>query len=385
MRSLHFCWEYPPVGAGIGMYMAEIASGLRKLGHFTVIVTSRVPGQPEEELLDNGLICRVYEVEDIGSPWVADRVLALARLHKVDFIEVADHLGEGAALLKKGDRPPVLVNCRYNDVVRKARYAQAWYGWQRWMIDLACLREHRRLDRERYSITHADMLAAPSQWMMDGLKEEGLTLPAKRAVLPKPLAAVPGWTNEEADVPTLLLVGRIDIGKGVGYLKNLLRRIAIEVPDVQLEIAGGDSYARGLGSLMRWTKKQLGDQQHRVTFLGSCAPPALDDAFKRAWVVILPSRWDTSPTVLLEAMVRSKAVVSSPFGGMPEYVAGTDAPIADPGTPAFAQAVVSLLKNQDAREKVGTQLCERAVLAYQPIGAAEQFVEFVETHTKRDL
>ena len=55
--------------------------------------------------------------------------------------------------------------------------------------------------------------------------------------------------------------------------------------------------------------------------------------------MILPSRWDNFPTVLLEAMARSRPVVSSPNGGMPEMLEGTLCQAVDPSTPAFADEV----------------------------------------------
>lgn len=348
------------------------------MGHQTIIATSRGEGLPEEEALDGGRIYRLYDYDEIGKPAVAQRVLELARKHSVDLIEAIDHLGEAAELLKKNSRPPVLINCRYNDVVFHARYAQAWYAWQKWTIDLACLRDWRRLRRERFSIEHADLLAAPSIWMLDALKAQGLHLPDRTAVLPKPLHSLAGWSNAEASQPTLLLVGRVDIGKGVPYLRSLLARIARRFPDICLEIAGEDSYARFLGSMRAWTEKHLKEQRVRVRFLGQLGLRELDQAYRRAWVVISPARWDTSPTVLLEAMVRAKAVVASPFGGMAEYMGGAGEWIADPGEEKFADAVIALLSDSVSRREVGEKLKRRAEEEYSPAHAARQYVDFVQ-------
>ena len=379
MKILHFCWEYPPRGAGVGKYIGEISAGLRRLGHQTIIATSRGDGLPEEEVLVGGSIHRLYDYEEIGKPAVAERILALARNHQVDLIEAVDHLGEAAELLKMKSRPPVLINCRYNDVVLGARYAQAWHHWQKYSIDLACLRDFRRLRRERYSIEHADLLAAPSGWMLEALQAQGLRLPERTAVLPKPLDSILGWTNAEAKAPTLLLVGRIDVGKGVPYLRDLLERVSRRHPDVVLEFAGEDGYARFLGSVRAWTERQLAEQRARVRFLGRLGPQELDQAYRRAWVVLVPSRWDTSPTALLEAMVRAKPVVASPFGGMAEYMGGDGEWIADPGQPAFAAAVSSLLSDASLRRALGERFRRRAEQEYSPLRAAERYVDFVRT------
>ena len=64
MKILHFCCEYPPTGWGVGKYIAEISSGLRKMGHETIIVTTRVAGLPEVEELEHGRIYRLYDLTD---------------------------------------------------------------------------------------------------------------------------------------------------------------------------------------------------------------------------------------------------------------------------------------------------------------------------------
>ncbi len=378
MRIMHFCCEYPPYGSGAGRYFEEISQGLRALGHFSMVVTSRVEGCPEMETTDNGVILRIFDLSDIGKSWLAEKVQGLARQYQIDLIESADRLGEAAVLLRKSNRPPVMVNCRYNDVVYRARFAQAWYGWQKATIQLACLREWRRMRRERYSLEHADLLAAPSEWMMTSLEAQGVKLPRKRAVLAKPLTAIPNWENQEQHQPVMLLVGRIDIGKGVGYLRHILEQVSRHIPDVCLEIAGGDSYARGLGSVQKWTERHLRDQRKRVRFLGQLNVSQIDEAYRRAWVVVIPSRWDTSPTVLLESMVRAKSVVASPFGGMAEYLGGSEW-VADPARPEFSQLIVRLLKDQPLRLAQGQRLQQRAAEKYTQEAAANAYIDFVSS------
>jgi glycosyltransferase involved in cell wall biosynthesis len=378
VKIMHFCCEYPPSGYGVGKYIGEISAGLRKLGHETIIVTTRVAGLPEEEVIDQGKVYRLYDEGDIGDPALARRVLSLARDHQVDVIESVERLGEAAELLKHKHRPPVLINCRYNDIVHQARYAQAWYRWQRVVIDVACFRQRKRLARELYSIEHADLLAAPSQWMIDGLRAQGVRLPAKTMVLPKPLSSLPAWENGEAEEPTVLLVARLDFGKGLLYLRDLLYRIQKHVPNVRLEIAGPDSYARFIGSVRKWTEKHLGPMIRHVRFLGALSPSELDAAYRRAWVVVIPSRWDTSPTVLLEAMVRSKAIVVSPNGGMAEYLGSMDW-VADPAGNDFSQKLVQLLQSRELRSRIGNESQQRAALHYAPGMAAEKYIDFIRT------
>ena len=334
---------------------------------------------PEEVRLDSGIIYRAYEYHEIGSSRVISLILDFARRHRIDMIEAPDHLGEAAGLLKLRNRPPVMINCRYNDVFLKARYAQVHYSWQKMTIALACLRQWRTIQRERYSIEKADLLAAPCRLMLDGLRGQGVKLPVRTKVLPKPITPVPFWKNCEAERPTILFVGRIDIGKGIECLPGLLKNILKIFPDILLEIAGSDSYARFIGSTQAWLTKRLQPMRDNVHFLGFLNRQELDEAYRRAWVVIVPSKWDTSPTSVLEGMVRRKAIVASPHGGMPEYLAGTDCVIADPATPAFATAVCEFLKSQSLRRKAGESGEARVLENYNPEVCAAEYVSFIRS------
>lgn len=378
MNILFHCWEYPPQGSGIGRYIEEMSQALRAAGHFTVVVTSTCPGEPATQPVGNGVVLRLYDREAIGHDEIAQVVRAACDRYRVDVVEAVDHLGESAGLMRLTNRPPVLVKCHYNDVIRASRYAQAHYAWQRVTIDIACLRDRRRLERERYSIEHAEMVVAPSARMLGELKAEGLKLSARVGVLPNPMASVAPASGAEAVTPTLLLVGRLDMGKGIAFLPALMRRVREAVPGVLLEIAGGDSYARFLGSSRAWLQRQLGDGVATVRFLGQLPPAALHDAYRRAWAVIVPSRWDTFPTAVLEAMARGKAIVASPHGGMPEMLEGTGCPIADPAGPDFAAAVIRFLRDPDLRHAAGEGARRRVGTRYAPATVVAEYMAFLK-------
>jgi glycogen synthase len=377
MKILFFCWEYPPLGAGIGRYVAEMSNALMAAGHETVIVTSACDNAPARESLHNGTLHRLFKRSQMRSPALAEQVAQLARDEQVDWIEGADHWGECAALLDRTDRPPVVVKMHYNDVIKRLRYAQAHFGWQRRLIDIACLRQWRSIRAERDSLGRADILTACSQRILDEAVAQNVTLPEKVAVLPNPIRPLAQWENAPSASPTILFVGRLDFGKGIAHLPTLLEALLKRYPDLVLEVAGGDSYARGVGSLQAWFERAMGSLMSHVRMLGALTPEALDAAYRRAWVVVTPSIWDTFPQVLLEAMVRAKAVVTSPNGGMPEMVADTGCPVHDPGSAAFATALGELLANDQSRAALGADLQTRAQHAYAPAHLAERYVETI--------
>jgi glycosyltransferase involved in cell wall biosynthesis len=379
MNILFHCWEYPPRGSGIGRYVFHMAKALREAGCFTVIVTSHGDEGPSDTLLEHGIVYRVYPVHDIGKAELAEVVLRIAKKHDIHWIEGADHLGESSHLLAVRHRPPVVIKAHYNDVLRVARYAHVHYPWQKPLVDIACFRERKRLVRERYSLAHADLLIAPSERILEEMKKQKIPLAARQAVVPNPISPVADWLNREAASPTLLLVGRIDMGKGIEYLPGLVRQLKPRFPDISVEIAGGDGYARFLGSTKAWLVKRMGDCQDSLKFLGMLDQHALDEAYSRAWVVIIPSNWDTFPTVALEAMIRGKAIVASQHGGMPEMLTGTSCRIADPASLDFSRAVADFLADKALRDTAGGSGRARAESAYAPARIAETHVKILQT------
>lgn len=374
MNILFHCWEYPPRGSGISRYVYHMARALRESGHFTVVVTSHGTEGPAKEAMDNGIIYRAYSIEDIGKKSIVELVLRKANEHCVDWIEGTEHLGETALLLERSLRPPVVIKSHYNDVLKRARYAQAYYPWQKILIDLACWRDRKRLRRERDSMERADILIAATDRVLRETENQGLRLPERRFVVPNPITPVSGWFKKEDPVPTIVLIGRIDIGKGIEYLPKILDSLTPQFPNLRIEIVGGDSYARVIGSTRQWLLRKLGSRSRHVRFLGTVSHNELDEVYRRAWVVIVPSRWDTFPTVVLEAMIRGKAIVASPHGGMPEMLSGTQGVIADPSTPDFPEAVADLLADPAKRKRAGESALEKAQNDYDPKKIASDYI-----------
>jgi len=379
MKILFHCYEFLPEPGGVGSYIYQMACSLKLMGHGPVIVTSRSEGLPEEEDADCGIVYRVYDKSEIRTSRVRDKVLSLAKQHGVQLIEGADHHGEMAQIIKCHQRPPVVVKIHGSNPIRVLQESLILYPWQRILLRLAHMRNLGQTRAERFSIEHADMTMIPSAKMRDELIKEGFSLPVRNEVLPNPVVAFTGELSAESDTPKILMVGRIDIGKGIQYLPNIIRSVAKEMPDAMLELAGNDSYARGLGSMKQWLVRRLGDAAHHVRFLGCLDRSALDRAYGEAWVVIIPSRWDNFPNIMLESMVRSKPVVASPNGGMPEMLEGTLCSAADPGSPQFIQLLLELLKNPSARKQAGESLRQKANTEYAPEVVVRKYLSILES------
>ncbi len=76
----------------------------------------------------------------------------------------------------------------------------------------------------------------------------------------------------------------------------------------------------------------------RVTML-----PAMPvrDAFAMADIVVIPSRAEAMPYIVLEALAAEKTVIASRVGGIPEVLGSDSAALVEPGNPAALAAVMA--------------------------------------------
>lgn len=377
MKILFLGWEFPPRGGGVGAYMMHMARALVASGHQAIIVTSRMKGCAEEENLDGVIVYRIYNQSEKGSIPVMQRVVQLAEKHAVDWIEGADHLGECAGLLKMRIRPAIVIKVHGCNAIKVLRDSHVLKPWQKPLIMLSILRQWRTVQAEKFCIQHADLLLTPSWRMACELKRQYQILPKFLSVVPNTVIDSPVGCDSESDRPTLLFVGRIDIGKGIQWLSSILKNLRQK--NICLEIAGSDSYARGIGFLQNWLEQELVGIDVEVRFLGKVSQSRLAEAYQRAWVVILPSRWDNFPTVILEAMQHSKPVVASPYGGMVEMLEGTKSRIALPDSNDFSKGIDAFIVDKKLRREAGLSMRVKLETVYSPKNVATQYIQAVSS------
>ena len=122
----------------------------------------------------------------------------------------------------------------------------------------------------------------------------------------------------------------------------------------------------GDGSRRESLERQVAalDLDAHVRFVGR-----LDDVgplLAAADAVLLPSRWEGLPLVLLEALVRLRPVVASAVGGVPEVVEdGVSGVLVPPGdVAALAEALEQLHRKPDRAYRLGRTGGERVRAAY---------------------
>lgn len=152
-------------------------------------------------------------------------------------------------------------------------------------------------------------------------------------------------------VPTALFLGRIGDRKGTFDLLQAFARVLERLPEARLVI-GGDGEVDKLHAEVA----RLG-LAASVEFAGWVNTERKEQLFHQAWLFALPSYHEGLPMAILEAMARSRAVVSCPIGGIAEAVqAELTGLLRSPGDiPGLAQALLTILGDRQCAERMGAE------------------------------
>ncbi|MDR7555336.1 MAG: glycosyltransferase family 4 protein [Armatimonadota bacterium] len=251
-------------------------------------------------------------------------------------------------LLPKGYRPRVLV-----EVHGDWRAASRLYG--------SLLRRLLAPAADRvavWALRHADRVRAVSAEMERLVREAGYAGPVDRFVaysdfahfLDAALAPLP-------EEPVALFVGVLERHKGVDVLLDAFAGVLGRIPAAELWIVGEGPRRAELEA----QAARLGVWR-QVRFLGARPRAELLALMDRARLLVLPSRSEGLPRVIIEAMARARPVVASRVGGIPEVVEhGVTGLVVPPANAdALAEALILLLTDRNLAERMGREGRRRA-------------------------
>jgi glycosyltransferase involved in cell wall biosynthesis len=156
----------------------------------------------------------------------------------------------------------------------------------------------------------------------------------------------PGPTARE---PVVVAVGRIEHVKGFDLLVDAFATSTLR-DRARLVVVGDGSEA---GALRR--RVAAAGLEGRVEMPGRLDPSEVAARLASADVVVVPSRADAAPLVVLEAWRSGRPLVATVRGGPPEIVTdGVDGVLVDPqDTAALAAAVLGLLDDPERAARIG--------------------------------
>lgn len=172
----------------------------------------------------------------------------------------------------------------------------------------------------------------------------------------------------DADAADFVFIGELRHLKGVDILLEALAEVRKFIP-ATLFIAGGGPDADIFKSLA----EKLGVTE-AVTFAG---PTPAAQAFARGRCLIMPSRAESFPYVVLEAAAARVPLIATNVGGIPEIISGTDVRLILPNnTQALTSAMVDFMKCPDLLVERAGALQRNVAQNFTVKGMAKSIAEF---------
>lgn len=170
----------------------------------------------------------------------------------------------------------------------------------------------------------------------------------------------------------LLFVGRFAFNKGLDVLLTVARRLVAEGRKdlVRFQLAGD-------GPLLEELKRDL---PPNVQLLGRVDDAQLNALYTECAALILPTRFEGMPTVVLEAMARAKPVIVSDVGASGELVSPHNGYLLPPGdAEALYQAVVAFAgRSPEVHGKMGAYSHRLVSERFSWPAATQQFIDLFE-------
>lgn len=171
--------------------------------------------------------------------------------------------------------------------------------------------------------------------------------------------------------PLLLFVGHLKEHKGVDILIQAVSRLEHDFHAIVAGPHTRPAYAEKLMALV-----QEAGCDSCVTFTGDVAPSDLPALYQLCDLFVFPTKADTMPLVILEAMASGKAIVSTSVGGIPFQVGDEAAILIRPGDVAgLVEALSALLQNEARRRAMGEAGRRRAEQLFRWSRSAELAIE----------
>jgi glycosyltransferase involved in cell wall biosynthesis len=220
-----------------------------------------------------------------------------------------------------------------------------------------------RTPLERLATSTADRFVCVSQSVAEFCKRRGFA-PEKLVVIPNGIDLSQWQDAVPADVRQwgissgrriLLYLGRLDSQKGLDAFLRHLTHVFGELPNHDLLLVGDGKLRPSLSHLAQ--RLCIGD---RVHFAGWQADTP--QILAAADVLILPSRWEGMPNVVLEAMASGKPVVATQAEGTVELLGlgALEQTVAVGDWDSFCRLLVRLARDRQHAMDLGRQNRVRA-------------------------
>jgi glycogen(starch) synthase len=158
------------------------------------------------------------------------------------------------------------------------------------------------------------------------------------------------WNNSEL---TILYTGRFVERKGIWELITAIPKVLVDFPEVKFVLAGG--YGGSAEIARDWLVDTLKPFEKNVTFTGWLTPVEVNEWYRQADILVIPSWYEPFGMVVLEGMLYGLPIVATNIGGpaeiLTDHVSALLVPPKD--ADALSNSILELLKNASLRQRLG--------------------------------
>ncbi len=308
---LHVCASIPPKISGHGKYAIELSKNLSKFGIESMILA--LSDENSTEKLDGYSVVRVKAPRvnslDLPIPTRAfiERLRQLTR-KKTRFLVTHTRFYPTTSLA-------LIIGSMCTDLtIAHVEHGATHVVHSNHIVERTAQMYDHVIANRAIGLASGCVAVGPAS--RNFLKHLGFSGPIEIVPNSTSIPLIPGThsiTNGTDGVPNVLFASRIALSKGIDTL--LVACKTLERTDFRLLIAGdGPDINRAMSMA-----KDLGCK--RVFFLGRRSD--ISELIQRSQVVVVPSKYDSLPSILLEAGAAGKRIIASRIGDIP-YVMGDD-------------------------------------------------------------
>jgi glycosyltransferase involved in cell wall biosynthesis len=369
--NILFVNEYAGFVGGVEQNIALTARALKERGHTCHLLFSRSARDIEAYL-------ELFQSSSpsLGTPGADGYIDSLkpdvVYLHRVD--SVVRFLNKPYRSVRMVHDHDLCCPRRHKYHAFTAKVCGSRAGWRCW-LDLAFVEKregklawkslpaHLKNLRQNRQLNH---LLVGSESMQEELFQNGFDRDKVQVLAP----AVPSRDNPAELSRTaneILYVGQMIRGKGPDLL---LRAVAGLKEEYHLTMVGQGNWLPYLKQLAR----DLGVAS-RVTWSGWLKPEELQERYRRARLVAVPSRWpEPFGMVGLEAMQQARPVVAFAVGGIPDWLEHrvNGLLVTPPSVAKFGESIERLLKDESLARDMGLRGLRKVRSEFSFSGYIEQ-------------
>jgi glycogen synthase len=162
--------------------------------------------------------------------------------------------------------------------------------------------------------------------------------------------------------PLVLYSGRLVERKGIRELLAAIPSVLQVVPATEFVLAGGPPGVSGSELKQQWLPAELSAYGERIHFTGWLTPGEVAAWYRRADVLVVPSRYEPFGMVILEGMLHGLPIVAANVGGPAEILqqerTGLLFPPMDVGS--LSQQLIRLVSSASLRRQIGLRAADQA-------------------------